>query len=592
MQSRLSPADLQALIAAARGRRKCDTVVRGGHVLNVFTGETTRHNIGIVGKYIAVVDGGDAEIEADRVIEADNLFLVPGFIDGHVHLESSLLTPAEFARMVLPLGTTAVVIDAHEIANVAGTEGIRELMRVSEGLPLTFYFMIPPCVSASELDTSGARLDASDMAEFAGSAHVLGVGEAMDYRGILDGREEALEKLMSIPHGVIDGHAPHLTGRDLQAYAAAGITSDHESTNPWEALEKLRAGMYVMIREGSAARNLDDLARLVNPHTGDRCLLVTDDLLPTDLEERGHLNYLLSRMVHRGVGPAQAVRMATFNAARRFGIGRAGAIAPGYAADIAVLEDLSDFRAALVIAKGQLAAADGELVLPIHVRRFSRDLAHTVHLPDLQLEDLAIPAGDGEARVIEAIEGQIVTRQLTVRPAILAGRVAADIENDILKIAVVERHGKSGRVGLGLIKGFNLKAGAIAGSVSHDSHNVVAVGAGDRDILLAVEHIGEMNGGLAAVAGGKVVSDLPLPIGGLMSRRSGPVVANELRRLEGAARELGCSMAHPFMTLSFMCLSVVPELKLTASGLVDVERLTIVPLFVGERGKVELAAAG
>ncbi|MHB9036762.1 MAG: adenine deaminase [Armatimonadota bacterium] len=591
MSTQLSPERLRELILAARGKRKFDVVIRGGQVVNVFTGEILKSDVGIVGDRIAAVVS-DGELEAEQIIDADNLFLAPGLIDAHMHLESSLLTPAEFARATLPLGTTAVVIDPHEIANVAGVEGIREIMSAARMLPLTFYFVIPPAVPATELDTSGARIDPQDIAGFANDPHVLGIAEEMDVRGVLDARQEVLDKLVSMPGKVIDGHAPELDGRDLQAYVAAGIDSDHESTNAWEAMEKLRAGMYLMIREGSASRDLDSLIRLVDIYTVARCLLVTDDLLPTDLEDRGHINYLLNRAVHHGISAPQAIRMATINAAQRFKIDHVGAIAPGYFADIVAFEDLSEFRPALVVAKGELVAADGEMLAAVHGHRFSKAIADTVHLPRITADDLRIPAVGSIARVIGAIDGHIITDTLLLRPAMVGNHVVSDTERDILKIVVVERHGKSGSVGLGLVNGFRLRSGAIASSVSHDSHNVIAVGTNDTDILLAIEHIGKMNGGLVLTARGRVIADLPLPIGGLMSRSNSRVVAAGLRRIEQTARQLGCEMKHPFMTLSFMGLSVVPELKITDQGLVNVEKGDIVPLFSEEQDSAARVASG
>ena len=577
-------AQMRDLIEAARGKRPCDLALRGGLVVNVFTGEILCSDVGIQGGRIAAV-GANGGIEATAVIDADGLILCPGLIDAHIHLESTMLTPAEFARAVLPLGTTAVVIDPHEIANVAGAPGIRELMAACRNLPLRFYLMIPPAVPASEFETSGARLDAEDMASLAGEPDVLGIAEEMDVAGVLDAREEVLSKLASVPGTAIDGHAPGISDRDLQAYAAAGINSDHECTNHWEALEKLRAGMYLMIREGSAAHNLDELVRLVDLNTERRCLLVSDDLSPADLVGLGHVDHLLRRAVRQGVGPVHAIRMVTLNAAERFGLDRVGAIAPGYRADLAAFEDLSDFRAAFVIAGGEFVAADGRISVAPPRHRFSEGLTSSVHLPELAPEDVLIPDHGGPARVIEAVDGQIITRELVLRPASLGGRVHADVDRDILKIVVVERHGKSGNAAVGLVTGFGLKRGAIASSVAHDSHNVVAVGASDKDIIHAIRRVGEMRGGLAAVAGGEVIADLPLPIGGLMSRASAPQVARTVRRLEVAARDLGCRMTHPFMTLSFMCLSVVPELKITDRGLVGVTRHELVPLFAGELAK-------
>lgn len=589
MGQKLSPAELRVLIKAARGLGPCNIVLRGGYVVNVFTSETLRADVGIAGRHIAIVN--DGPIEAERVIEADNLFLAPGFIDSHMHLESSLLTPAEFARIALPHGTTSIVIDPHEIANVAGPDGMRELMAAVQDLPIKIYFVIPTAVPASELEESGGRIDAADMAEFADLPNVVGIAEAMDYPGVLEAREDVLEKLASLPDGVIDGHAPGLSGRDLQAYIAAGISSEHEATNTWEGMEKLRAGMYLMIREGSAARNLADLIRLVSPQTIGRCLLVTDDLLPTDIEDHGHIDHLLRESVRHGISPAQAVRMVTVNAAQRFKLDRIGAIAPGYAADIVGLEDLEEFHPALVIARGEVAVSDGELVAHIRKHVFSPSLTHTVTIPDMGVEDLSIPAFGGPARVIGAMDGQIVTRLLEMEPTSLADHVVADTDRDVLKIVAVGRYGKSGKIGLGLVNGFGLKSGAIAGSVAHDAHNLVAVGVSDADILLALRRVSEMNGGLVAAAGGAVLEELALPIGGLMSQENAHSVARKLRRVEQAARKLGCGMEHPFMTLSFMCLSVVPELKLTVSGLVDVEKHEITPLFTGGRAWVAHAAS-
>lgn len=590
MKQPISSENLRVLIEAARGGRECDLAIKGGFVINVFTNEILRADIGIVNGYIALVDAHRCGIEAGRTIDANNLFLAPGLIDSHMHLESSMLTPSEFAKAVLPLGTTAVVVDPHEIANVAGSGGIRELMEAAKALSLTFYFMIPPAVPASDLDTSGYALDAGDIAAFADLPNVLGIAEEMDFPGVLAARQDLLDKLLSMPGKVIDGHAPGLTGRDLQAYAAAGITSEHEAMEPWEGEEKLRAGLYLMIREGSAAHNLDDLAKLVTPATVDRCLLVTDDLSPVDILEQGHINHLLSRIVRLGVAPELAVRMVTLNAAQRFKLDRVGAIAPGYSADIVAFEDLEEFKAAFVIAKGEFTAVDGELVSQLPDYEFTSDLSDTVRLPKLTQESLAIPACEGQARVIQAIDSQLITKELDLIPAVIHGHVTADIENDVLKIVVVERHGKTGNVGLGLIRGFGIKSGAMAGSVSHDSHNIVAVGTNDADILRAIDRVGEMKGGLAVVVDGDVRADLPLPVGGLISLASASEVADRLQALEQTVRDLGCEMEHPFMTLSFMCLPVIPDLKITDLGLVDVNGHGIVPLFKESRESACIAS--
>ena len=587
-----TPAQLRDIIEAARGKTRCDAVIRGGLVVNIFTGEMLQQDIGIKSGWIAVVGANGQEIEADQEIDATGLFLVPGFIDSHLHLESSMLVPVEFARAVVPLGTTAVILDPHEIANVAGTDGIAEMMRASANLPLKFYFTIPPAVPSTNIEASGARIEATDIAGFSHSPNVLGIAEEMDYPGVIKARQEILEKLTSMPGRPVDGHAPDVSGRDLQAYVAAGITSDHEVTNAWEGLEKLRMGMYLMIRDGSAAHNLDDLIGLADPLTVQRCMLVTDDLLPTDIQETGHLNALLAKAVRRGVSPVQALRMVTLNPAQRFGIERVGAIAPGYEADIVALEDLEDFRAAFVISGGEITAIDGDITVHMQPYEFARRMTNTVHPPRLRHEDLAIRAETGEARIIQAMDGQIFTRQILEQPAVIGEFVVSDTGRDILKMIVVDRHGRSGRVGLGLVNGFGLKSGAIAGSVSHDSHNIIAVGTNDTDIICAVNRVGEMNGGLVAVFEGAVMTELALPIGGLMSLEPAFVVAGLLRNLEAAAKGLGTAMEHPFATLSFMSLSVVPELKLTCAGLVDVNEFRIVPLFSGKRGETESFAAG
>lgn len=582
---------IRELVQAARGDRPCDLVVRGGSVINVFTGEIIRADVGILGEQIAVVTG-DGTIDAIQTIDANGLFLSPGLIDAHIHLESTMLTPAEFARFVLPRGTTAVVTDPHELANVAGKEGIRELITASENLPVRFYVMIPSCVPASEFETSAARLDLTDIAELGHEPAVVGLGEMMDFNAVLSGSEEVLRKLASARDKVVDGHCPGLSGRELQAYVAAGIDSEHQATDFREGLEKLRAGMHLMIREGSAAKDFDKLIDLIKPQTVDRCMLVSDDLLAVDLEELGHMDQLLRHAVRHGIDAVQALRMATVNPAKRFGLRRIGAVAPGYNADIVAFKDLSDFEAAFVIAKGKPVASDGQVIVELHEHSFGDALLNTVHLPDLTAEKLEIPASEGLANVIQAADGRIITGRLLIEPTVLSGLVISDVGRDILKIVVVERHGMNGNIALGLVNGFGLKSGAFASSVAHDAHNVVAVGAKDRDILCAIQRVGEMNGGLAVADEGQIIADLPLPIAGLISTSKAGTTAAQFRRLEGAARRIGSPMKHPFMTLSFMCLSVIPELKITDRGLVDVGGSRIIPLFTGTKVEAEHTAVG
>lgn len=582
---------MRELIQAARGDRPCDLAVRGGSVVNVFTGEIIRADVGIFGEQIAVVTG-DGTIDALQTIDAHGLFLAPGLIDAHMHLESTMLTPAEFARVVLPRGTTAVVMDPHELANVAGKEGIYELIAASENLPVRFYIMLPSCVPASEFETSAARLDAPDIEELASKPPVIGLGEMMDFNAVLSGNEETLRKLASVRDKVVDGHCPGLSSRELQAYVAAGIDSEHQATDFREGLEKLRAGMHLMIREGSAAKDLDKLIDLIGPQTVDRCMLVSDDLLAVDLEEQGHIDQLLRRAVKRGIDAVQALKMVTVTPAKRFGLRRIGAVAPGYYADIVAFKNLSNFEAAFVIAGGKPAAFDGQVTAELCEHSFNAALLNTMHLPDLNAKRLEIPADEGLANVIRAADGRIITGRLLIEPIVLADRVVSDTDRDILKIVVVERHGINGYIALGLVNGFGLKSGAIAGSIAHDAHNVVAVGANDCDILRAIQRVGEMNGGLAVANEGQIIADLPLPIAGLISTSNAGTTAARFRRLENAARKIGSTMEHPFMTLSFMCLSVVPELKITDRGLVDVGGSRIIPLFTGTKAEAERTAVG
>lgn len=582
---------MRELIQAARGDRPCDLAVRGGSVVNVFTGEIIRADVGIFGEQIAVVTG-DGTIDALQTIDAHGLFLAPGLIDAHMHLESTMLTPAEFARVVLPRGTTAVIIDPHELANVAGKEGIHELIAALKNLPVRFYIMLPSCVPASEFETSAARLDAPDIEELASEPPVIGLGEMMDFNAVLSGNEEALRKLASVRDKVVDGHCPGLSGRELQAYVAAGIDSEHQATDFREGLEKLRTGMHLMIREGSVAKDLDKLIDLIGPQTVDRCMLVSDDLLAIDLEEQGHIDQLLRLAVKRGIGAAQALKMVTVTPAKRFGLRRIGAVAPGYYADIVAFKNLSDFEAAFVIAGGELVAFDGQVTAELCEHSFNAALLNTMHLPDLNAKRLEIPADGGLVNVILAADGRIITGRLLIEPTVLADRVISDTDRDILKIVVIERHGINGNIALGLVNGFGLKSGAIAGSVAHDAHNVVAVGANDCDILRAIQRVGEMNGGLAVANEGQIIADLPLPIAGLISTSNAGTTAARFRRLEDAARKIGSPMEHPFMTLSFMCLSVVPELKITDRGLVDVGGSRIIPLFTGTKAEAERTAIG
>ncbi|MHB8926418.1 MAG: adenine deaminase [Bacillota bacterium] len=555
------------LIDVGMGRRPPEVVFRRAKLVDVFTGEVLETDF-------AVADGhviGPGDYRAAREVDLRGKYVCPGFIDGHVHLESSMVTPGQFARTVVPLGTTAVVADPHEIANVAGVAGIHYILAATEDLPLRVYVMLPSCVPATPLETSGARLGAQDLAALKSYPRVLGLGEVMDVPGVTGRRPDLLEKLRACRGEVIDGHAPGLTGKELNAYVLAGIGSDHESTAPEEALEKLRRGMRLMIREGSVTRNLKSLLPVVNASTSRRCLLVTDDRHPHDLLREGHINHVVRLAVAEGLDPVTAIQMATLNTAEYFRLRDLGAVAPGYRADFLVLEDLESFRPLQVYQDGRLVAEGGRMVAEVPEYR-DQMVTDTVRLAEPRVEQLRLPATGPEADVIGLIPRQIVTRHLKVQAPVVDGAFVADPRQDLLKLAVVERHRATGHVGVGLVSGFGLREGALATSVAHDSHNIVVIGAGDEDMLLAVVAVAEMGGGLAIVSKKRILGTMPLPIAGLMSMRPMEDVDAVLSRLRDKAFGLGVRKEYdPFMTLSFLALPVVPELKLTDLGLVVVK---------------------
>lgn len=568
------------LIAVARGDRPADLVLKNARVINVFSGEIMPTDVAVYGGRVAGFGG----YQARQIVDLEGRYLSPAFIDGHVHLESSMLTPPEYAWAVVPRGTTAVVADPHEIANVLGLEGIKFILESGRSSPLDVYVMLPSCVPATGMETSGASLGARDLALMAGDDRVLGIGELMNYPGVVAGDPDLLDKVAIglARGGLVDGHAPGLEGRALQAYAAAGIRSDHESTSPAEALDRLRLGMYLMIREGSTARNLEALLPVVTRDNSRRCLLVTDDTHPEDLLRQGHMDHILRRAVALGLDPVTAIRMVTLNPAEYFGLVGRGAIAPGYRADMVVLDDLVKFCVRRVYRAGQLVAVDGRMAAPAAPGR-AQEIRSSINVAWIEPEHFAIPARGSQARLIEVIPGQILTGASTCRPRVERGFVVADTERDILKIAVIERHLATGNTGVGLIRGFGLRQGAIASSVAHDSHNIIVVGTSDVDMLEAAVRVVKMRGGLAVADGAKTIAALPLPIAGLMSEQPPEEVAAGLDALNAAAAGLGCRLANPFMALSFLALPVIPHLKITDRGLVDVTRFEPVPLFVGER---------
>lgn len=564
---------IPARLQAARGDRPADLVLTGALVANVYTGEWLPRDVALFDGVIV----GLGEYAGPR-LDLRGRYLLPGFIEGHLHVESSMLTPRELARALLPLGTTTVIADPHEIANVWGTAGLDYLLAAREGLPLDIFYLLPPCVPASPLETAGARLEAADLKPYRGRPGVLGLAEVMNFPGVVSGDIRLMEKIALFPHGPIDGHAPLLSGKALNAYRLAGIGSDHECTDAAEAREKLELGFYLMLREGSLAKNLTDLLPAVTPGARRRAMLVTDDCHPEDLLKHGHLNRLLAKTVNLGMNPIDAVTLATLNPAEYFGLRDRGGIAPGLAADLVAVEDLKEFHVDKVWKNGRLVVDAGRLArglelpqTPAPVRPFR------MKMPDLGA--FSPPAAGDLIKVIGLVPGQLLTRKLVLPTPVKEGRLAADVSRDLLKLGVLERHRGTGNLGLGLVQGFGLKKGALAATVAHDSHNLIVVGADEADMLAAAGHLVRIQGGLAVAADGRVLADLPLPIAGLISPAPLEEVAGAYARLQEAYRQLGGSLPDPFMALSFLTLPVIPKLKLTDLGLVDVGRFQVVPLW-------------
>ena len=567
----------EELIAAARGEIEVDLLLSGGILANVLSGEVYRADVAVHRGRIVGFECSSAR----KVLELDGRIIAPGFIDGHVHIESSMVSVPEYARAVVPRGTTTVVADPHELANVWGEAGIRYILDSSRDLPLDVYVMLPSCVPATDLETAGASLRAADLASLLEEDRVLGLAEMMNYPGVLFRDAEVMAKLALAEGRPVDGHAPGLSGLDLSAYIAAGIGSDHECTSIEEAREKVRAGMHIMLREGSAAKNLRDLLPLVTPANAGRFLFVSDDRHPADLLGQGHIDFMVRTAMEQGLEPILALQMASINAARYFGLSRLGAIAPGYRADMAILDSLESLRPVKVIKDGVLVAEEGRLCVPLKPAKGVK--GRSMNIAPLGPASFAIAAQPGPARVIGVVDGQIVTRALSLDPRVEEGLVVSDTGRDILKMAVVERHHGTGNIGRALVQGFGLAFGALATSVAHDSHNIAVVGVTDADMLAAVLAVQQMGGGLVALKEGRAQARLPLPVAGLMSEARLEEVQEGLESCIAAARELGCRLTDPFMTLSFLCLPVIPELKLTDRGLVDVGEFRLVGMF-GENG--------
>lgn len=560
-------------LSIARGEQPAEQLFKNARLVNVLSGEIYATNV-------AVDDGrivGLGDYKARRVVDLKGAYLAPSLIDGHFHIESSMLTAPELARAVVPHGTGAAVIDPHEYANVLGLDGIRYVLESSKNLPLDFFIMLPSCVPATPLESAGARLTADDLRLMIADERIAGVAELMNFPGVCQGVKSELDKIEVGKGKNIDGHAPGLRGKALNAYVLAGVRSDHESTELEEAREKLRLGMQVLLREGSTERNLEELLPLINSHNAANCSFATDDKLAGDLVKEGHIDHCVRLAIQHGVPPITALQMATINTARHYRLRNFGAIAPRYWADFIVFDNLKKFRVRQTYKKGVLVAEDGVYLAPI---------PHAVPMPRSTMNlryrasDLEVrTAGGKKIRVIELIPRQIVTRENLQAPKVVGDQIVADTKRDLLKLVVVERHRATGNVGVGFVRGFKLKAGAIGSTVAHDAHNVVVAGTNDADILAAIRHLEQLRGGQVAVAGGKVLAELGLPIAGLTSDRPLPEVIENMDQLNAAARSLGCPLEAPFMSLSFLSLSPIPELRLTDQGLIDARAHCKTPLF-------------
>lgn len=567
--------DLTEEIELARGLKEVDLLLVNGRLIDVLAGTVRSASVAVAGGFI-VGTGGD--YKAREVIDLKGKYVSPGLYDAHVHIESSMVSVSEFAATVVPRGTIGVFTDTHEISNVMGIRGIEYIMESAAGVPMDVYIMLPSCVPATPLESSGAILEADDLRPMVGRPEVKGIGEMMNFPGAIAGDPGIIAKLKLFPDGPVDGHAPGLSGNDLCAYITAGPNSEHECTTADEAREKLEKGMFIFLREGTGARNLLDLLPVTGESGGKNCCFCTDDRNPRDLMERGHIDSMLKVAVDAGVSPVTALRMATVNTAGRFGLKKKGAIAPGYSADIVVFDDLDEFKVSMVFKNGKLVAENGKLTVTAGALP---GISSTFKVKDFSAERLRIAAAGSVARIIEVVPGQIVTKSAEAEVRTANGEAVQDPERDILKIAVVERHHSTGNVGTGFIRGFGLRSGALASSVAHDSHNIVVVGCNDLDMESAVRKVIEMGGGQAAARDGGAFASLPLSIAGLMSELPIGEVADGVERLNEAAARLGCVLPDPFMTMSFMALPVIPELKLTDKGLVDVNRFEVVDLFAG-----------
>ncbi len=572
------------IINVARGLEKADLVIKNANIVNVLSEEIHKGDIAICDGVIA---GIGENYSGEKEIDINGAYVTPSFIDGHVHLESTMMLPKEFAKTVLPAGTTTVIIDPHEISNVLGLHGISFMHEAVKDLPMNVYTMLPSCVPATPFETSGFDLNSYDLSLLIDKPWVLGIAEMMNFPGVLNHDKNVMAKLeLAKSRGKrIDGHAPYLSGKDLCGYIASGVKSDHECTTPEEAIEKLRLGVYVMIREGTAAKDLDALIPVLKTSNTRKCIFVTDDRHPADLKE--HINGMVRRVVEAGVDPIKAVQVASLNTAEYFGLKDLGAIAPGYKADLLVLPDLKTFKPDIVLKDGQVVAQDGKLAVEIP-ENDAIATRNSVNVRWITMDDFKIQTeGDGvkKVRALEVIPHQLITKSVMSEVKVVDGNAVSNVETDTLKICVIERHRATGNIGKGFVKGFNLKCGAIASTVAHDSHNMIVIGTNDFDMYTAAVALIKCQGGKVVVKDGEIISQLPLPIAGLMSDKEFDFVVEKCDELNKAAHSIGCKLEDPFMTMGFLSLPVIPELKITDKGVFDTNKFDFVDIFEDQKVK-------
>ena len=572
------------IINVARGLEKADLVIKNANIVNVLSEEIHKGDIAICDGVIA---GIGENYSGEKEIDINGAYVTPSFIDGHVHLESTMMLPKEFAKTVLPAGTTTVIIDPHEISNVLGLHGISFMHEAVKDLPMNVYTMLPSCVPATPFETSGFDLNSYDLSLLIDKPWVLGIAEMMNFPGVLNLDKNVMAKLeLAKSRGKrIDGHAPYLSGKDLCGYIASGVKSDHECTTPEEAIEKLRLGVYVMIREGTAAKDLDALIPVLKTSNTRKCIFVTDDRHPADLKE--HINGMVRRVVEAGVDPIKAVQIASLNTAEYFGLKDLGAIAPGYKADLLVLPNLKTFKPDIVLKDGQVVAQDGKLAVEIP-ENDAIATRNSVNVRWITMDDFKIQTeGDGvkKVRALEVIPHQLITKSVMSDVKVIDGNAVSNVETDTLKICVIERHRATGNIGKGFVKGFNLKCGAIASTVAHDSHNMIVIGTNDFDMYTAAVALIKCQGGKVVVKDGEIISQLPLPIAGLMSDKEFDFVVEKCDELNKAAHSIGCNLEDPFMTMGFLSLPVIPELKITDKGVFDTNKFDFVDIFEDKKVK-------